>query len=130
MKLSWRDVLSSLFVVAGGAVVYAKIQEYSWWLIGDSWRWSTVVVALLGLAAFLAATYRAREEGTKRNLFDDVDIGIGLIAAGVAAAGVIFASEFLFYTFAAIAGALWLTAMARRLTHTISSDTYRHVSAH
>jgi ABC-type uncharacterized transport system permease subunit len=83
------------------------------------------------LAAFFVATYRAREAGTKRNLFDDVDLGIGVIAAGLAVAGMIAASEFLFYALAAVVGALWFMSVVRHAMHTYGQgDTYQHVSAH
>ena len=48
MKLSWRDVLATLLAIAGGVIVFAKLQSYSWAMIG-SWRGALGVIAVLGL---------------------------------------------------------------------------------
>lgn len=117
-------------MLAGGAVVFAKLQEYSWWLIGDSWRTAVAVLAGAGLAALLVGTVGARAEGTHRNTFDDVEIGAAVIALGLAVTGMIVTSELVFYSLAAVMGALWLTAIIRHAVHTFShTGTFRHVSA-
>lgn len=54
MKLSWRDTLAAMLAVLGGVVVFAKLNSYSWWLIG-SWKGALGVVAVIGLA--ILATY-------------------------------------------------------------------------
>ncbi len=53
-KLSWRDVLASVLAIFGGIVVFAKLQSYSWWLIG-SWKGAIGVISVIGVA--IAATY-------------------------------------------------------------------------
>jgi hypothetical protein len=52
MKRMWTDALSTLFVVAGAVVVFAKLQSYDWWLIG-SWKGALGVLAVLGLGILL-----------------------------------------------------------------------------
>lgn len=53
-KLSWRDVLASALAILGGIVVFAKLESYSWWLIG-SWKGAIGVISVIGLA--IAVTY-------------------------------------------------------------------------
>lgn len=52
MKLSWKDVLASIFAVFGGVITFAKLQSYSWPLIG-SWKGALGVIGMTGLAIFL-----------------------------------------------------------------------------
>lgn len=54
MRLSWRDALATALAIFGGVVVFAKLQSYSWWLIG-SWKGALGVIATTGLA--IVATY-------------------------------------------------------------------------
>lgn len=49
MKLTWRDTVATIFAILGSVVVYAKLQSYSWWLLG-SWGGALGVVAVIGLA--------------------------------------------------------------------------------
>lgn len=123
MKLSWQCALSMLFLAAGGAIVFANIQEYSWWPAINNWRLSIIALAVLGLAAYAVTTHRARKEDNKRILLDDVDLAIGIIAADVAIAGLILASELLFYLFAVIIGVVWLISVARNLLRTPTIPT-------
>lgn len=54
MKLTWRDTLATLLAIAGSIVVFARLQSYSWWLIG-SWKGALGVVSVIGLT--ILATY-------------------------------------------------------------------------
>jgi len=49
MKTIWRDTISALLAVFGGVVMFARLQDYSWWLIG-SWKGALGVLAVTGLA--------------------------------------------------------------------------------
>lgn len=71
MKLSWRDVLAALLAVFGAVVVFAKLQSYSWWLLG-SWKGALGVVAVVGLAIlaiYLIDWFRSETLGTMGEMF-------------------------------------------------------------
>jgi FlaA1/EpsC-like NDP-sugar epimerase len=53
MKTSIRDLLSGVLVILSAVVLFAKLQSYSWWLIG-SWKGALGVIAVLGVGMFLA----------------------------------------------------------------------------
>lgn len=52
MRTSWRDLVSGILVATGAVVVYAKLQEYSWWLLG-SWKSALAVLTVLAAGVFL-----------------------------------------------------------------------------
>jgi len=52
MKLSWRDMVAGVLAALGAVVVFAKLQDYTWWLIG-SYKGALAVIAVLGLAIFV-----------------------------------------------------------------------------
>ncbi len=52
MKFSFRDILAGMLTLLGVVVMYAKLQSYSWWLIG-SWKGAMAVLAVIGLAVML-----------------------------------------------------------------------------
>ena len=54
MKLSWRDIVAAALAVFGGVIMFAKLQSYSWALIG-SWKGALGVMSVVGLA--IAALY-------------------------------------------------------------------------
>ena len=54
MKLSWRDIVAGALAILGGVVVFAKLESYSWALIG-SWKGALGVIAVIGL--LIAALY-------------------------------------------------------------------------
>lgn len=51
MKLSWRDMITTTLALFGAVVVFAKLQSYSWVLIG-SWKGALGVIGVIGLAIF------------------------------------------------------------------------------
>jgi hypothetical protein len=51
MKFSGRDIVASLSALLGAVVVYASLQNYTWWIV-DNWKRSLVMVTLLGLVIF------------------------------------------------------------------------------
>ena len=128
MKLSWRDVITTAFVITGGAVVWAKFYEYSWALIG-SWRSAVAVLGGLGLGVLLATGF----DTENRSWLNIGEMIFGLVAAGLVLVGVIVTSSFLFYSLAVILGALWLVSTARHIRHSIMNDdttTHHHAPVH
>lgn len=52
MKVLYRDIAAATAAVVGGVAMFAKLNSYSWWLIG-SWKGAIGVLAVLGLAIML-----------------------------------------------------------------------------
>lgn len=52
LKFFWKDLIAGLFAILGIVVVIARLESYSWWLIG-SWKGAVGVLAVIGLAILL-----------------------------------------------------------------------------
>ena len=117
MKLSWRDVATTLLAVFGGAIAYAKFYDYSWATIG-SWRGATAVMALTGLIMFAVSGF----DFSNRSILNEGEMFLGVVAIGLAVAGVIITSQPLFYTLAGTLGVLWLVDTARHVRHSLMHD--------
>lgn len=127
MKLSWRDVLAALFAAVGATVVFAKLNSYSWWLIG-SWKGALGVISVVGLA--ILATYLidwARNEGlgTIWEMF-------AWIVAATTVVGSLFATtnkaEFVWS--AALIGIAWLSQLSAHTWDSTHSHTSHMAHAH
>jgi hypothetical protein len=117
MKLSWKDAVTTLLVLTGGAVVYAKFYDYSWAVIG-SWRSSVAVLALVGLLMFAFSSFNF----SNRSILNEGEMVLGAIAIGLAITGTIFISQPIFYILATILGLLWLVDTARHARHSLIHD--------
>jgi len=132
MKLSWRDLVTTLLVVSGGAIVYAKFYDYSWAVLG-SWRSATAVLAGIGVLMFAFSAF----EFKNYSILNLSEMLLGAIAAGLAITGMLFASEPIFYVLAAMLGMLWLVHTARHFRHSWIGDEgfgtntfHHHAPAH
>lgn len=114
MKLSWRDTVSTLLVVVGGVVVWAKYLDYSWAILG-SWRSATAVLAVIGVLMFAVSTFDFKNY----SILNLSEMVLGAVAVGLAMTGMIFTSEPIFYTLAAIIGIVWAVDTARRARHSL-----------
>lgn len=121
MKFSWRDVVVSILAIAGGIVAFAKLQSYSWALIG-SWKGALGVIAVIGLAIW--ATYSIdwfRGEAVE---------AAGEMVLWVTAATVVVASLFAatskaeFVWSVGLIGLAWLTQLSAH----IWESTHHHTS--
>jgi hypothetical protein len=54
MKLSWRDIVAAALAIFGGVIVFAKLESYSWWLIGS---WKGALGVIIGVGVVVAGTY-------------------------------------------------------------------------
>lgn len=127
MKLSWRDVLAAFFAALGSVVVYAKLQSYSWWLLG-SWKGALGVVAVTGLA--IAGTYMvdwSRNEGL--GIIWEMMLWI---AAAITVIGSLFATtnktEFIWS--AILIGLAWASQLSAHTWDSTSSHTSHMAHAH
>lgn len=118
-KLSWRDLITTLLAIAGGVLVFAKFENYSWAVIG-SWRSAVAVLGVLGIALCLTAA----GDLENKSWLNRGEIVLSLIAAGLAVVGVIVSSAFFFYATAITLGVLWLVSTARHIYHSIEEPTH------
>lgn len=127
MRLSWRDMLAALLLTFGGVVVFAKLQSYSWWLLG-SWKGALGVVGVIGLA--IMATYII-------DWFENDGLGVVWeillwITAATAVVGSLFATtnktEFVWS--AALIGLAWLSQLSAHTWDSTHDHTSRLVHAH
>ena len=49
MKTLVKDIAAATAALTGGLIVFAKLQDYHWWLIG-SWRGALAVITVLSVA--------------------------------------------------------------------------------
>lgn len=128
MKLTWRDIVAAFLAAVGAVVVFAKLQSYSWWLIG-SWKGALGVMAVLGLGILLTNVVELVK------LEDMASIGemfLWLIAATVIIAG-LFATTTKpeFVTGAVAIGLGWLAQLAGHSWNSSHSHgTHHYVGAH
>lgn len=129
MKLTWKDIITTLLVILGGSVVYAKYYSYSWALIG-SWRGAVGTIAVIGLVMFLFSSFNF----ANRSVLNIGEMLLILAAVGLTIAGLIVTSEALFYTLAAVLGVLWLVDTARHARHSLigggTPSIHHHATAH
>lgn len=122
MQFSWKDVVTSTLAVFGGIVVFAKLQDYSWWLIG-SWKGALGVIAVTGLAILavnLIELLRVEEFTT-----------IGEMALWLTSATVIVASLLVtttkaeFIASAILVGLSWVAQLTSHIWGSLHTDDHR-----
>lgn len=113
MKLSWRDIITSLLVIGGGAIVWAKYYSYSWAMVG-SWRSATAIIALGGVLLFAFTNFDFNNFSIA-NVIEMILGGAGLV---LAVWGMTVVSHAVFYSLAATLGVTWLIDIARHVRHT------------
>jgi len=127
MKLSWKDMISALIVLAGGAIVYAKYYNYNWAVVG-SWRSAALVLALGGVLLFALSSF----DFTNRSILNVTEMILGTAAIVLAVWGVIVASQAVFYSLAIVLGVTWLIDVARHARHSwignegMGTTTFHH----
>lgn len=112
MKLSWRDFVTTLLAVAGGAVVYAKFYEFPWAVIG-SWRSAVAVLAGIGVLGLALSAFSFANRSAL-NVGQMLLIGAALVLAII---GMAVTSSAIFYILATILGILWLVNTTRHAWH-------------
>ena len=129
MKLFWKDLITTLLVIAGGAIVYAKYYNYAWSGI-QSWRGAVGWLAVVGLLMFLYSSFSF----ANRSILNVTEMVLGAAAIVLAVVGGIITSEAVFYSFAAVLGVLWLINIARHVRHSFigrgTTPTHHHAHAH
>jgi hypothetical protein len=126
MKLSWRDLINTMLVVAGGSIVYAKYYNYSWAGLG-SWWGAVAWLAIIGLVMFALSSFNF----VNRSILNIGEMILGVLAVILAIVGVIMTSQFVFYSLAVVLGVVWVVDTARHARHSIiggGTTTYHHAA--
>jgi hypothetical protein len=125
MKLTWRDGLSSVLVILGIVVVIAKLQSYSWWLIG-SWKGALGVVAVLGLGILLTNIEELVRVFNSSTL---TQIILWFVAATVVVASLLSTTtQTEFYVAAFLIGVAWAAQIMDHALASIHSHTSHPMS--
>jgi hypothetical protein len=129
MKLTWKDIVTTLLAAGGAALVWAKFYEYNWAVVG-SWRSAVAVLAGLGLGMCIFSNYQAEF----RNRVDTGEMVLGIAAAVMAVVGMVVTSSIIFYALAGVIGTLWLVSTFRHVWHSLTGTTgasyHRQVMVH
>ena len=129
MKLIRRDIVAAIFAVTGAVVFFAKLQSYSWWLIG-SWKGALGVLAVLGTAILVTYITDLLEMTYVANI---AELLLWLAAATMVIAGLLSTtSRAEFVSSAIFIGLAWLAQLAgHNLNSSHNHGTHHHyVPAH
>jgi len=123
MKNIWFETAANAAALLGIVVVFAKLQSYSWWLIG-SWTGALGVLAVLGLIIVAANAV----ELFKLPDFASVgELGLWLIAATVTMAGLLATTTRIeFISAGCFIGIAWLA----QLLHHNWATLHHHGTPH
>ncbi len=126
MKLSWRDIVTTLLAVGGVAIVWAKYYSFSWAMLG-SWRSTTTIMALAGLLLFAFTNF----DFNNYSIANVAEMVLGGIALVLAIWGMTVVNHAVFYSLATTLGITWLIDIARHIRHsTIQSGTQGSSTTH
>jgi len=115
-----KDILSSTLVILGAVVVFAKLQAYSWWLIG-SYKGALGVLAVIGVGILLTNIIELVQ---LKSLPSFGETFMWLVAATIVIASLAVTTTKAEFVAAAIAiGVTWLAQVA---DHAWSSTHHEH----
>jgi hypothetical protein len=118
MRLTWRDVVATLVVVAGLALALSATQGWNWPLINGV-RAGIIALGLTGIVACSVSGWAqdANEQGSSfyRSPFFIAGAIVGVFLLGIGIVGLfVGAVQFLFWMMAGFA-ALWVITLIHRL---------------
>ena len=116
---SWRDIVTTLLAVAGGVIVYAKLQDYGWWLV-SSWRGVVAALGVIGIAMCITAG----GDLDNRSTLNRLEAILGMLSFGLIVVGLIFSSQFISLILATVLGALWLVSTARHIRRSLIHESH------
>ena len=114
MKLSWRDLLTTIFLAAAALVLVAKLRNYDWDFMST---WKSAIGAMAVIGGFMVVFDEA--DFTKLNYWSAVEGVLVLSGIGLMIAGLLVASKALFIILGANILAFWLISVTR---HTFSHE--------
>ena len=126
MRILWRDTLSALLAVFGAVVIYAKLQSYSWWLIG-SWTGALGVIAIIGLAILLTNIVELAKLADGATI---LELSAWLLAATVTVASLFSTTTKAEFVWSgAFIGVAWLAQTSRHLWRGTHSHGHHYIPA-
>jgi hypothetical protein len=116
MRLTWKDAVTTLFMVAVVAAYVAFLNGTSLWLISSA-RGTAAAVLVLGMVGGCALSaagdlYTGAQSRSAR-AFRALATALGVVALGAAVVGLITSSTIALAVLVAATIALWLTATIR-----------------
>lgn len=132
MKLTWRDIVTTLIVIGGAIVVYAMYNNYSWMGL-ENWRDGIAAITVGGLIILLLSNF----DFSNRSTLNVSEIVVGAIAVILAIAGILIGTQSFFFSLSLVVGILWALDTARHIRHSwLDRDTHgsslihRHAHVH
>ena len=117
MKRLWRDILSAALAALGGVIVFARLNDYSWWSLGG-WKSAIGALAVVALAIMLTNVV---ELLSFDNMTDSLEFMFWALTATVVLASLLSstATQTEFVWTAILTGAAWLTQMGNQIRRTL-----------
>ncbi|HET9174603.1 MAG TPA: hypothetical protein VFN56_05005 [Candidatus Saccharimonadales bacterium] len=125
MSLSWKDILNTVLAAAGVTLVWARLHDYTWWLIG-SWKGAMATLGALGLVLLVV---NMSEMADLDNWFNFGESLLWVATAAVIVTGLFTASEALFITAAIMLGVLYAGILGRHVYHSMHHPSQPYVAA-
>jgi hypothetical protein len=111
MRLTWRDAVSTVLVLAGLAMALSVIEGWGWPLLGGV-REGIVAAGITGVAACLLGS--SLERSYFADPFGLVTLIIGMAVIGIAiVGGLIFGTQEFLLALMLVIGMLWVLATVR-----------------
>lgn len=125
MNNTWKDITSSLVAVLAAVAVFAKLQGYSWLMLG-SWRSALGALAVLGAALFLINIQQFLRGETVTYLF----LSLMWVLSGTLVISFLFSdtTKAQFLTAAALLAATWLIQLAQDMWD--RAPSHKHKAMH
>lgn len=121
MKLSWRDLFSTLIVILVAVVLIAKLRSYDWAFLG-SYKGAIGVMGVLGALMLISD----EADFARFNNWGVLEGILALAGIGLVVAGLLVESKALFVILAIDILAFWLVSVSR---HWLSIEpTLPHVA--
>lgn len=127
MKTLWKDIVEIALAIVGGVVVYGRLQDYNWWLIG-SWKGALATLAVIGLGIMLTNVADLIEVADAMAM---LELGLWLITATVVISSLVVTTTQAEFVWSAILiGVSWATQLARNIWLETHHRPHRLVAVH
>jgi hypothetical protein len=111
MRLTWKDGVSTILVVAGLAMAFSVVQAWGWPLLGGV-REGIIALGITGLAACILGAPADRFSFSDPYGLLTMVLSLGAIAIAIVG-GLAFGTVEYLYVLMAVTGGLWVLATIR-----------------
>jgi hypothetical protein len=126
MKLSWKDIATTVLAIAIAVLMVAKLRSYNWdfWGAGllDTWKSAAATIGVLGLGVLGFAAYDV-DSNSNWTLFEVV---LGLAVIGLMVTGLMMTSRLVFVALGAVSLVLWAVSTSR---HSFTHESASHLGS-